>query len=127
MSRELHEFRALIAEGCPDVPRPDAALVGRITGPRRIGALGRERYLVFTLRARTNGVGLVASAHCTAGVADAPFPVFPYDLPQWDVDRRDYMMAEPLKVDGAGNIVLTDWPGIGYELAEEMLAKTRTG
>jgi hypothetical protein len=37
------------------------------------------------------------------------------------------MMAEPLKVDNNGNIVLTDRPGMGYALAEDMLAKTRTG
>ena len=43
------------------------------------------------------------------------------------MDRRDYMMVEPLKLDAAGNIVLTDRPGMGYELAEDMLAKTRTG
>lgn len=35
--------------------------------------------------------------------------------------------GKPLKVDSAGNIVLTDGPGMGYELAEDMLAKTRTG
>jgi hypothetical protein len=37
------------------------------------------------------------------------------------------MMAEPLKIDSAGNIVLTDRPGMGYELAEGVLAKTRNG
>ena len=79
------------------------------------------------VRADVASAAIIHSNPITAGFADAPFPVFHYDAPQWDVDRRDYMMAEPLKVDGAGNIVLTDRPGMGYELAEDMLAKTRTG
>jgi len=127
MTRELYEFRDLIAEGCLDVLQPDAALVGGITGLRRVALMAQEHNLLFTPHTWTNGVGVVANAHLTAGVADAPFLEFPYDAPEWDVDRRDYMMVEPLKVDSAGNIVLTDRPGMGYELAEDMLAKTRTG
>ena len=107
--------------------QPDAALVGGLTGLRRVGLMAQEHNLVFTPHTWTNGIGVVANAHLTAGVADAPFLEFPYDPPEWDVDRRDYMMAEPLKIDSAGNIVLTDRPGMGYELAEDMLAKTRTG
>jgi L-alanine-DL-glutamate epimerase-like enolase superfamily enzyme len=81
----------------------------------------------FAPHARTNDAGIVADAHLTARVADAPFPLFPHDSPQWDVDRRDYIAAKPLKVDGAGNIVLTDRSGVGCELAEDMPAKTRAG
>ena len=43
------------------------------------------------------------------------------------LDRRDYMMAEPLKVDSAAHIVLSDRPGMGYELDRDALAKTRIG
>src|SRR5262249_5660413 len=39
MTRELYEFRDLIAEGCLDVLQPDAALVGGITGLRRVAAM----------------------------------------------------------------------------------------
>ena len=41
--------------------------------------------------------------------------------------RRDFLMTEPLRVDSSGHIVLTDKPGMGYELAEERLAATRIG
>jgi L-alanine-DL-glutamate epimerase-like enolase superfamily enzyme len=127
MTRELYEFRDLIAEGCLDVLQPDAALVGGLTGLRRVGLMAQEHNLIFTPHTWTNGIGLIANAHLTAGIADAPFLEFPFDPPEWDVDRRDYMLAEPLKIDKAGHIVLTDRPGMGYELAEGMLAKTRTG
>ena len=40
MTRELYEFRDLIRDGCLDVLQPDAALVGGITGLRRIAMHG---------------------------------------------------------------------------------------
>jgi L-alanine-DL-glutamate epimerase-like enolase superfamily enzyme len=127
MTRELYEFRDLINEGCLDVLQPDAALVGGLTGLRRVALMAQERNLVFTPHTWTNGVGVVANAHLAAGVADAPFFEFPYDPPEWDVDRRDYMMAEPLKISADGNIVLSSIPGMGYALAEDRLVKTRIG
>jgi len=67
----------------------------------------------------------VANAHLTAGLCDAPFHEFPYGPPEWDLDRRDDMMAEPLKVDSSGMIILSDRPGMGYDLHFDALAKTR--
>src|SRR5436305_308151 len=87
MTRELYEFRDLISEGCLDVLQPDAALVGGITGLRRVAAMAQEHNLVFTPHTWTNGMGVVANAHLTAGLCDAPFLEFPYDPPEWDVER----------------------------------------
>ena len=50
---------------------------------------------------------------------------YPFDPPDWSLERRDYMMAEPLAVDAEGWINLTDQPGMGYEPNESVLAKTR--
>ena len=107
--------------------QPDVALVGGITGCRRVGLMAQEHNLIFTPHTWTNGMGVTANAHLTAGMSDAPFLEFPYDPPEWDLDRRDYMMAEPLKVNANGMIVLSDRPGMGYDLNEEILAKTRLG
>jgi L-alanine-DL-glutamate epimerase-like enolase superfamily enzyme len=127
MTRELTEFRELIAGGCLDVLQPDAALVGGITGLRRVAYMAQEHNLTFTPHTWTNGMGVVANAHLTAALADAPWLEYPYDPPEWDLDRRDYMMREPLRVDAEGWIVLTDAPGMGYALDEAVLARTRTG
>ena len=125
MTRELYEFRDLIAGGSLDVLQPDAALVGGLTGLRRVALMAQEHNLVFTPHTWTNGMGVVANAHLTAGLCDAPFLEFPYDPPEWGLDRRDYMMAEPLKVDSSGMIILSDRPGMGYDLHFDALAKTR--
>jgi L-alanine-DL-glutamate epimerase-like enolase superfamily enzyme len=127
MTRELYEFRDLIAEGALDVLQPDAALVGGITGLRRVGHMAADHNLIFTPHTWTNGMGVMANAQLVAGMADAPFVEFPYDPPEWGLDRRDYMMTSPLEVDPEGYMVMPDRPGLGYELAEDLLAKTRIG
>ena len=127
MTRELSEFRDLIAEGCLDVLQPDAALVGGITGLRRVAYMAQEHNLIFTPHTWTNGMGVMANAQLAAGVADTPWLEYPYDPPEWDLDRRDYMMAEPLRLDGEGFIVMPDAAGMGYAPDEERLAHTRIG
>jgi L-alanine-DL-glutamate epimerase-like enolase superfamily enzyme len=127
MTRELHEFRELITGGCLDVLQPDVALVGGITGLRRVAYMAQEHNLVFTPHTWTNGMGVVANAHLTAALADAPWLEYPFDPPEWGLDRRDYMMAEPLAVDGDGWIVLPGTPGMGYAVDDSMLARTRIG
>jgi L-alanine-DL-glutamate epimerase-like enolase superfamily enzyme len=127
MTRELSEFRDLIRDGCLDVLQPDAALVGGITGLRRVAFMAQEHQLAFTPHTWTNGMGVIANAQLAVAVADAPFLEYPYDPPEWDLDRRDYMLTEPLRVDAQGWIRLPDAPGMGFELNEAMLARTRTG
>jgi L-alanine-DL-glutamate epimerase-like enolase superfamily enzyme len=127
MTRELYEFRDLVRDGCLDVLQPDAALVGGITGLRRVALMAQEANLVFTPHTWTNGMGVVANCHLTAGLADAPFIEFPYDPPEWSLERRDFMMEEPLRVGSDGMIRLSDAPGMGYQPDEALLAKTRIG
>jgi L-alanine-DL-glutamate epimerase-like enolase superfamily enzyme len=127
MTREVYEFRDLVRDGCLDVLQPDAALVGGITGLKRVAMMAEEANLVFTPHTWTNGMGVVANCHLTAGLTDAPFIEFPYDPPEWSLDRRDFMMAEPLKVGRDGMIRLSDAPGLGYALDEDRLATTRVG
>ena len=72
-------------------------------------------------------MGVVANAHLNAGLCEAPFLEFPFDPPEWDAPARDFMMRKPLRVDDSGLIVLSDTPGMGYELSEERLKATRVG
>ena len=127
MTRQLHELRDLITGGCVDVVQPDAALVGGITGLRRVAVMAQEHGLIFTPHTWTNGMGVTANAHLAAGLADSPFLEYPFDPPDWSLARRDFMMSEPLEVDREGWINLSDAPGMGYTLDETLLAKTALG
>ena len=127
MNREVSEFRDVIADGSLDVLQPDAALVGGITGLRRVAILAEENGIIFTPHTWTNGIGLMANAHLTAGAANAPFIEFPYDDPEWSLDRRDFMIMTPTSIDDNGFITLSDAPGLGFELNETVLKETRIG
>lgn len=84
MTSKLYEFRDLIAEDaltfCSRMRRWSVEV------PGCVGLMAQEHNLVFTPYAWTSGVGVVANAHLTAGIADAPFLEFHYDSPEWDVD-----------------------------------------
>jgi hypothetical protein len=127
MTRSITDFRDLIDGRCLDVLQPDVALVGGITGCRRVALMAQEHNLIFTPHTWTNGMGVTANAHLCGGCTDAPFLEFPYDPPEWSLDRRDFIMAEPLAVDRDGWIDLGLRPGMGYQLDEERLARTRIG
>jgi len=127
MTRELYEFRDLIADQALDVLQPDAALVGGITGLRKVAAMAQAHNLVFTPHTWTNGMGVMANAHLVCGTAEGVFLEYPYDPPEWGLDRRDYMMAEPLRVGADGFIAMPAAPGLGYALDETMLERTRIG
>ena len=127
MTRQPHELRDLVMGGCLDVLQPDAALVGGITGLRRTALLAQEHNIMFTPHTWTNGMGVMANTQLVAGLGQAPFIEFPYDQPHWSLDRRDYIMAEPLQVDTGGWLNLGNAPGMGYEVDEARLAQTRIG
>jgi L-alanine-DL-glutamate epimerase-like enolase superfamily enzyme len=127
MTRQAHELRELISRGCLDVLQPDAALVGGITGLRRTAIMAQEHNIVFTPHTWTNGMGVMANTQLVAGLGQAPYIEFPYDPPHWSLDRRDYIMAEPLQVDAGGWLNLSNAPGMGYEVDEARLAHTRIG
>ena len=126
MTRELSAFRDLATHGALDVLQPDAALVGGITGLRRVAHLAEAHGLVFTPHTWTNGMGVVANAHLVAGLGCAPFLEFPYDPPQWSLERRDFPMAAPFSAQD-GWLTLSDAPGMGYQVDEDQLARTRIG
>ena len=110
-----------------DVVQPDAALVGGITGARRIAIIAEENGVVFTPHTWTNGIGLIANVQLTAGIANAPYIEFPYDPPEWSPARRDFVVRDPLRIDDDGFIVLDDNPGLGFDLNEDVLRETRIG
>lgn len=124
MARDLHELDALIDGRCLDVLQPDVVLVGGISGLRRIAARSAEAGLQFTPHTWGNGIGLVANAHLTATLSNAPFLELPFDPPEWSPARRDFPMHSPIEADASGWIHLNDAPGLGIELDEDRLAAT---
>jgi L-alanine-DL-glutamate epimerase-like enolase superfamily enzyme len=118
MARSTAELEAFEAADALDVYQPDAVLA---VGIQRAAELARRvlaRGRWFTPHTWTNGVGLLTNLHLTAGVGGGPYIEFPYDPPGWKPERRDFMLTEPVRVDGEGFLQVPDTPGLGFELAD---------
>jgi len=58
------------------------------------------------------------------GAASAPFIEFPYDPPEWSIERRDFMLQKPIDIDREGWLNLSDAPGLGLAIDEAALDAT---
>ncbi len=127
LTREPYEFRELLQRGCLDVFQPDCVCTMGISGLRHLAGEVHAAGKVFTPHTWGNGIGVMANLQLAAGTGGGTFVGFPFDPPEWTTARRDYMLRDSIEADGEGWITLPDSPGLGIELDEDVLARTRTG
>jgi D-galactarolactone cycloisomerase len=123
MARTLPELLAYIEADALDVYQPDVVLSVGMMRSRFVAELAMAHNRWFTPHTWTNGLGLLANLHVTAGIGGGPFIEFPYDPPGWTPERRDFMLAEPLKTDAEGCISVPNQTGLGVELDETALLR----
>ena len=118
MARTTAELEDFEAADALDVYQPDAVLAVGLLRAKELAlrVLGRGRW--FTPHTWTNGIGLLANLHLTAAVGGGPYIEFPYDPPGWTPERRDFMLAEPIRIDADGYLAVPRRPGLGFELAD---------
>ncbi|MGH9135353.1 MAG: mandelate racemase/muconate lactonizing enzyme family protein, partial [Ilumatobacteraceae bacterium] len=127
LTREAFEFRELLERDCLDVFQPDCVFTQGISGLRHLAHTVIAAGKAFTPHTWGNGIGLLANAHLTAGTVGAEaleLLEFPFDPPEWSTARRDFVLTEPIEVDGDGWLDLGDRPGLGCHLDEDALART---
>jgi D-galactarolactone cycloisomerase len=112
---ELEDFEAADAL---DVYQPDAVLAVGLLRAKELALRVLERGRWFTPHTWTNGIGLLANLHLTVAVGGGPYIEFPYDPPGWTPAHRDFMLAEPVRVDADGCLAVPHRPGFGFELAD---------
>ncbi len=126
MTREPYEFRQMLERGCLDVFQPDAVCTQGISGLAALAPAVRSAGHLFTPHTWGNGIGVLANLHVTAGTVGhegSQWVEWPFDPPEWTPERRDYPLREPLSVD-AGWVTLSDEPGLGIHLDDDVLART---
>jgi len=116
MARSFEELRLALEADALDVYQPDVVLALGISGVRTLAELALRRNRWFTPHTWTNGIGVLANLHVAAGVGGGPFLEFPYDPPGWTPERRDAMLAEPVRPDGDGVLRVPSTPGLGIAL-----------
>ncbi len=125
MARSFDELRRALEGDALDVVQPDVVLALGISGARTLAELALRRNRWFTPHTWTNGIGVLANLHVCCGVGGGPFLEFPYDPPGWTPERRDFMLAEPVRTDADGMLSVGTAPGLGIELDEDAVAHYR--
>jgi L-alanine-DL-glutamate epimerase-like enolase superfamily enzyme len=122
MARTFDDLRRALDADALDVVQPDVVLALGISGARTLADLALRRNRWFTPHTWTNGIGLLANLQVCCGVGGGPFLEYPYDPPGWTPERRDFMLAQPVRIDSEGWLAVPDVPGLGIELDEEAVA-----
>ena len=94
-----------------------------MTRTRTLAELAMARGAWFTPHTWTNGIGLLANLHVAAGVGGGPFLEYPYDPPDWTPERRDAVLAEPLRPGRDGILRVPSSPGLGISLDDAAIAR----
>jgi L-alanine-DL-glutamate epimerase-like enolase superfamily enzyme len=118
MTRSFAELLAAVDAEAFDVHQPDVVLAAGMLRARTLAELVLARNRWFTPHTWTNGIGLLANLHVAAGVGGGPFIEYPYDPPAWTPERRDFMLAEPIRPGPDGILRVPTAPGIGIVLDE---------
>lgn len=108
-----------------DVYQMDVVLAIGMHRARTAAELAQQRNRQFTPHSWTNGIGVLANLHVAVGVGAAPYFEFPYDPDGWTVERRDFMLGDPVRIDSDGFVGVTSAPGLGITLDEEAVERWR--
>ncbi len=123
MTRTLADLLAYMDADSLDVYQPDVVLAVGMARARLLAELALYKNRWFTPHTWSNGLGLLANLHVAAGVGGGPFLEFPFDPPGWTLERRDFFLAEPLRIDADGCVAVPSCPGLGAQLSEAALAR----
>lgn len=123
LARTPADLAAYLEAGALDVYQPDAVLAVGILRARELAGRVLAAGHWFTPHTWTNGIGLLANLHLAAGVGGGPFLELPLDPPGWTPERRDFMLAEPLRPGADGVLHVPDRPGLGIELDEDAVER----
>jgi len=125
MARTPADLLAAMDADALDVYQPDVVLAVGMLRARTIAELALLRNRWFTPHTWTNGLGLLANLHVVCGVGGGPYVEFPYDPPGWTEERRDFFLAEPVRIDAEGYLNVPAAPGLGAQIDEAAVTQWR--
>ena len=120
LNRSPADFREFVVHSCADVLQPDIVICGGFSLGLKVAHLCEQFGLRFSPHTWGNGIGLMANLHLAAATGQCPFLEYPLDPPGWTVERRDFILAEPILVSRKGEVLLSEKPGLGIELRQDI-------
>lgn len=120
LNRGPADFREFVTQRSADVLQPDIVLCGGFSLGLKVAHLCEQHGLLFSPHTWGNGVGLMANLHLAAATGLCPFVEYPLDPPGWTIERRDFILAQPIQISRSGELELSEKPGLGIELREDI-------
>ncbi len=104
-----------------DLVQPDLSWCGGITEGYKIATIAAAHFMEYTAHVWNSGILLAASAHLTCAVPNGA--TMEYDMSENAF--RTELMTEPLVPDQNGMLTLSEAPGLGVEVREDVIDKYR--
>jgi D-galactarolactone cycloisomerase len=122
----VYDLNDALQAGAYDIIQPDVTMGGNygITGVLKAATLAdyAGRLIIpHTPSGRTFPLGVPATLHAMATVANCPMVEFPFDPPILTAETTQAPVVEPLWIDADGCVPVPDGPGLGVTLHERML------
>lgn len=123
-------FRDAIVRRAMDIVQPDVCAAGGISECRKIAAMASAHGVECVPHAWGSAVGLAATLHFLASLANQPPSLFPFppmlEFEQCENPFRDHLAVEPI-VQVNGVVKIPDGPGLGIEIDRSIIDKYRVG
>lgn len=116
------DFKLLFENRCVDYVMPDVAKCGGLAEGKRIANMAELDYVPFAPHNVSSPIGTIAAAHLCAAVSN--FSVLEWhaiDMPHW----ADFVRYSGGEIIEDGHIGLTEAPGLGLQLNEEVALEHR--
>lgn len=121
-------FKTLITRGAVDIIQPNVSRTGGFSECRKIAALASAYHIPYAPHTGSSSVVcMAASLHLSCALKD--FLIYEYMTSDWAKDQRNPLRSDLAELPAAavrdGHVVVSDRPGLGIVLNEEVLRRYR--
>jgi len=121
-------FKTLITRGAVDIVQPNVSRTGGFSECRKIAALASAYHIPYAPHTGSSSVVcMAASLHLSCALKD--FLIYEYMTSDWAKDQRNPLRSDlaelPVGPVHEGHVVVSDRPGLGLVLNEDVLRKYR--
>jgi L-alanine-DL-glutamate epimerase-like enolase superfamily enzyme len=117
----LEGFRELIARRAVDIVQPDVIWTGGITACRKVAALAQAYGLPVIPHVFSSALASVANMHFIASIPNGGL----LEMDQNPNPLRSELLEDPIEIDAAGRVSLSERPGLGVTLNMAVVDKYR--
>jgi L-rhamnonate dehydratase len=114
-------FIDLMDRGRVDIVQPDVSRAGGLSESKRVADLASDRGVLCIPHSFKTNIGLAASLHLSASCPNSPLCEFP----QSNSPLKRLLTKERFELDSKGLVAISDRPGLGITLDEDILEKYR--